>query len=95
MITLRQIEIFKKYSGDIDHLYRIGSANEKSNFSDNDWSLIASFVQDLELVKKGLAAESFIKNLDLQLKQNLESEAILEKLKTITQKKFLATDNKK
>ena len=84
MITLRQIEIFKKFNGDIDHFSRIGSAKEKLGFSDNDWSLIASFVQDLELVKKGLAAESFIKNLDLQLKQNLESEAVLVKLKSIT-----------
>jgi hypothetical protein len=84
MITLRQIEIFKKFNGDIDHLYRIGSAKEKSICSGNDWSLIASIVQDLELVKKGIAAESFIKNLDLQLKQNLESEAVLEKLKPIT-----------
>jgi hypothetical protein len=83
MITLRQLEIYKKFNGDNDQFARIGSAKDKLVFSDTDWSLIDSFLQDLELVKNGLASDRFTKNLNLRLKQNLESEAVLDKLKSI------------
>lgn len=86
MITRKKIEIFKKFNGDIDHLARVGTAQDKMDISDEDWGLIHSFLQDLELVDKDLVADSFAKSLDVRLKENLESEAILQELKRINKK---------
>jgi hypothetical protein len=86
MITHRKLEIFKKFNGDIDHLARVGSPLDKMDISDKDWSLIDSFLQDLELVEKGLAADSFKQDLNSRLKDNLESETILQELKRIIKK---------
>lgn len=86
MITQRKIEIFKKFSGDIDHFARVGTPQDKIDISDKDWALIDNFLQDLELVDKGLAADSFVKSLDIRLKKNLESETILQDLKSLNKK---------
>lgn len=86
MITRKKIEIFKKFSGDIDHFASVGTSQDKIDISDNDWALIDNFIQDLELVDKGLAADSFVKSLDIRLKENLESETILLELKSLNKK---------
>lgn len=86
MINLRKIEIFKKFSGDIDYFARVGTPQDKIDISDKDWSLIDSLIQDLELVDKGIASDSFVNSLDLRLKENLENENILQELKNLNKK---------
>jgi hypothetical protein len=81
MITYKKIELFKKFNGDIDHFARAGSPQEKMNISDKDWALIDSFLQDLTLVEKGLAAEGFAISLDIRLKANIDDESVLQHLK--------------
>lgn len=86
MITLRKIEIFKKFSRDIDHFVRVWTPQDKIDISDKDWSLIDSLLQDLELVDKGLAADTFVKRLDERIKECCESEGVLQELKRINKK---------
>lgn len=86
MITLKKVKIFQKFNGDIDHFARIGKTQDKGEISDNDWALIDSLLQDLELVDKGLAADTFVKRLDERIKENLESEGVLQELKRMNKK---------
>lgn len=83
MITLRKIEIYRKFSGDIDHFARVSSHQDKIDISDKEWSLIDSLLQDLELVDKGLAADTFVKRLDERIKESCESEGVFQELKRI------------
>ncbi|MFY7665155.1 hypothetical protein [Flavobacterium sp.] len=86
MITLRKVKIFQKFNGDIDHFARIGKTHDKEEISDRDWLLIESLLQDLELVANGLAADTFIKRLDERIKENLESEVVLQELERMNKK---------
>ncbi len=86
MITRRKIEIYKKFSGDIDHFARVGTHQDKIDISDKDWSLIDSLLQDLEIVDKGLAADTFVIRLDELIKEFCESEGVLQELKRINKK---------
>jgi len=74
-ITLTKIKIFNKYGGDGDGLARGGSKAEKALFEDNSWALIDDFLQNIELIQKGLTSEEFkIKALE-QLKLNCDEES--------------------
>lgn len=59
MITGRQIEIYKKYNGDIDSFARIASAREKLDMNDEQWLLIERLIEDSTIVQNGKASEEF------------------------------------
>jgi len=74
-ITHKKIKIFNKYDGDGDFFVRVGSESEKELFEDDSWSLIDDFLQNIELIQKGLTSEEFkIKALE-QLKLNCDEES--------------------
>lgn len=83
MITLKQLEIYKKYNGDGDALIRCATPNEKDLMDYKHWSLIDNLVQDLFLIKKGIASTSLIKSTDEKLKECCDSEKVIQTLKDI------------
>jgi hypothetical protein len=76
MITKQKIEIYKKFHGDSDGFVRVGSKAEKELMAYDDWALIDSVLQDLELIEKGLASEDFKNQIDSKLKENFDFESI-------------------
>ena len=76
MITKQKIEIYKKFYGDSDGFVRIGSNAEKELMKYDDWALIDSMLQDLELIEKGLASKAFKNQIDSKLKENFDFESI-------------------
>jgi hypothetical protein len=84
MITQDKIKIYTKYGGDIDNWARSGSKKEKLVMNDNDWYLIDSLIQDLTLIKNGLAALSFHSDVNYKLKENCDSEETIQMLKAMT-----------
>ena len=42
--------------------------------NDNDWFLIEGFIWDINLVKKGLAFNTFMNSINERLKENCDSE---------------------
>jgi hypothetical protein len=86
MITKRKISIYKKYDCDNDNLVRSGNIKEKNEISDEDWQLIDSLLQDIELVKRGLTTEKFARDLEFRLKENIENESVLNGLKKMIKK---------
>lgn len=68
---------------DIDVLALVGSKEQKQTISDREWAWIGSILQDIHLVRNGLAAENFVQKLELQLKENCDSDATIDLLKSI------------
>jgi hypothetical protein len=56
MITIDKYQVFKKYSQNSDAFAKLASRTEKEIFDSNDWQIIESFIQDIELVKKELVS---------------------------------------
>lgn len=83
MITKEKISIYKYFNGDIDGWARVGTKEQKAIIKDKDWFLIEGFVQDIRLVKKGLASEIYMKAINERLHENCDSEETIQELKEI------------
>jgi hypothetical protein len=81
MITLDKLKIYKNHGGDVDEWART-NANCK-DINNEDWSLISSLLQDLFIVKSGLAAEAFIIELDKKLVENFDNEPSMTFLRSL------------
>ena len=75
MITTEKIKIFNSYGGDIDGLARDGRDYEKKLFDNNDWPLIDNLFQDIELINKELAAQTYIDQTLVKLKENCDRDS--------------------
>ena len=83
MITEDKIKVYKRYDGDIDGWARSGSKKEKSIMSDEDWYVIDGLIQDLSMVKKGLASSGFNENLNVKLKEMCDSDSAVNQLQKL------------
>lgn len=83
MITIKHIEIYKKYDGDGDGFTHCATPEEKMIMDYKYWSLIDTFIQDLFIIKKGLASTTFIRSINEKLKENCDSESTIIQLKDI------------
>ncbi len=79
MITTEKLKVFNSYGGDIDGLARVGRDHEKALFDNDDWYIISSFYQDIELIKNRLAAQTYIDQTIDKLKLNCDKDSF-EKL---------------
>jgi len=50
---------------------------------DKDWFLIEGFIQDIRLVKKGLASEIYMQAINERLQDICDSEETIQELKEI------------
>ena len=75
MITTEKLKIFDKYKGDIDAFARVGRETEKTVLTNNEWQLIDSFKQDIELINKGLSSSDFNSKTIAQIKNNTDKNA--------------------
>lgn len=83
MITKEKLKIFQEFDGDVDQWVFFGSKREHSIMQDADWSLIESLLQDILIVRRGLASEKYAENLKIRLRENcdrLETIGLLEQL---------------
>lgn len=86
MITLKHLKIYENYGGDGDMLIRTGSYEEKELMDYETWSLIEELIQNLELIKKGLASDSFKSQILKKLKTACDNEKTQQKLESLTGK---------
>ncbi len=59
MITREKLRIYKKYSGDSGAWIRFGKKTEFDSMDGEDWAIIDEFLQNLEMIQKGLVSEQF------------------------------------
>lgn len=80
MITIDKVKIYKRFNGDVDGWARIGTKEEKSVMNNDDWFLIEGFIQDLHLVKKRLASNTFMTSINERLKEHCDSEETIQEI---------------
>ena len=83
MITKEGLKIYKKYNGDVDIWARFGKKSEFKIIDDEIWGLIDGFLQDIELVEKGLASDSFKVSLQKRLNTNCDNIDIQNQLRAL------------
>lgn len=86
MLTIEKLNIYKKYSGDIDLWARLRKKNEISLMNDNDWKLIDDLIQSLELIKKNVASENFKFQTFERIQAVCEDEETQNSLKSLGEK---------
>lgn len=83
MITINKIKIYQRYNGDVHGWARVGSKEEKSIMNDEDWFLIEGFIQNINLIKKGLVSDTFINSIIERLKEKCDSEETIQAIRKI------------
>lgn len=83
MLTVKKIEIYSRYQGEIDAWVRNNSKKELAIMSDEDWYLIDGFIQDLTLVKNGVVSKEFSDSLNTKLHENCDNEETINKIKNL------------
>jgi len=83
VITVDKIKIYKRFNGDFDGWARIGSKEEKSLMNDEDWFLIEGFIQDINLVKRGVASDTFLNLINERLKKKCDSQETIQEIKKL------------
>lgn len=86
MITTDKLTIFRRFCGDIDSWARQSSKKEKAAMNDSAWALIGSLIQDILLVKNGLASHDFSDKLQQRLKESCDGAKTIERLKRFADK---------
>ena len=69
VINKKILEIYHNYDGDIDGLLRTGRISDLEALGsevDNIWADITSFIQNKELIQKGLVSQESFGGLDTQ-----------------------------
>jgi len=74
MLTIEKIKIYNKFGGDIDGFSRGGKTSEHNLFSDNDWSLIDEFEQDVKLISDRLVSKEYREKALIKLNENCDLE---------------------
>jgi hypothetical protein len=73
MLTSEKVEIFKRYKGYYDG-YHIQNNGKEKLILDDEWFLLNNLMQDIYLIRNGMAAKSFENKVLEQLVKNCDSE---------------------
>ena len=79
MITAEKVEIFRAYKGYYDGYHIQNKKNEKM-IADDEWILLNKLLQDIYLVRKGLAAKSFEDMVMRLLNENCDNLETCERV---------------
>ena len=88
MITIAKLKEYEEYHGYYDGFYMQKVKNGTNLTNDDEWYFISNLIQDIRLVKKGLASKEFSESLSKRLAENCDSEAIINQLKNLADKEW-------
>jgi len=86
IINIDKLKIYRNYGGDIDGLLRMKKKVDLDAFGsdlDNIWAKITSFIQDIELIEKGLVSKEYKDKTVSEIKALCDKQAFEELTKTI------------
>ncbi|WP_430901951.1 MULTISPECIES: hypothetical protein [unclassified Paraflavitalea] len=72
MLTSEKVEIFRRYKGNYDG-YHIQSKGKEKLISDDEWFLLSNLMQDIYLIRSGIAAKSFERKIVDELTKSCDS----------------------
>ncbi|WP_271782297.1 hypothetical protein [Aquimarina algiphila] len=82
-ITEYHIELYKRVGGDVDHLQRIGTQEEKTLKNQDIILKMGEIVADLELVKNGLISIEYTKKLNIKLIELCSNDNVIAQMKQL------------
>jgi hypothetical protein len=80
-ITIERLKIYQRYKGDGDAITRVGKRNDKESFGADIgglWTIIASKIQDVELIKTGLVSKGLKSQIINDLKEVCDKDSFEE-----------------
>lgn len=83
MITLRKLQLYWSFNGDMTRWDRTATSAQRKALTDDDWYDINSFLQDLRLQKRGLAAPGFIAMFTRKIQEACDDEETVLELKRL------------
>ena len=83
MLSIPHLEVYESFGGDIDGWARSG---DTSIINDADWHLIDELVQDLNMLKSGLASKSLEATIRDKLIAATESQDVRDRLQLLSEK---------
>lgn len=85
MLTKGKLIIYEKYLGDGD-AFTHASKREKNIISGSEFAQIERLLQDIKLIKGGLAAKSYEDEVERELERNVDSKETREYLYKLVEK---------
>ena len=83
MLSIRHLEVYDSFHGDIDGWARSG---DTSIINDADWYLIDELLQDLNMLKSGFASKSLEATIRDKLFAATESQDVRNRLQLLSDK---------
>lgn len=80
MITREKLKLFQKYGGDLDHWSRMNGSKEPI-LSYEEWIELERIMQDLVIIRNGLAADSYAKAVEDKLRGLCDIEITISLIK--------------
>ncbi len=74
MITLQKLNVYNKYSGDIDQFGRAGIRKDHKIISEEEWFFLSNILQSLNMVKKKVTSTEFSNKTIEELKNSCDPE---------------------
>lgn len=84
MITIKKLKIFKKNNGDGDMWLKTTWPWQRNTMTADDWTLIGELIDDIKLVERGLASESYKEGVLEKVNANCEDEETVKALETLS-----------
>ena len=79
MLTEEKVSVFKNYKGYYDGYY-IQNRDKARIVSDEEWSFLSNLIQDLFLVRTGVASKSYEEKIINSARANCDSEETLRSI---------------
>ena len=80
MVSNAQLNIFDRYSGDLDMWCRTGKAREKAVISSEDWHLIDALIADSKVIHNRLGSPERTYRAHQRLRENCENEEVVRRI---------------
>ncbi|WP_213522179.1 hypothetical protein [Nonlabens sp.] len=75
------MESYLKVGGDVDHLQRMGTPEEKTLENQKIMGVMDELIYELKLLKGKLASTEYVKEIEFKLKNLCTDEAVITKIK--------------
>ncbi len=81
MITSDKLELYRKYSGNIENWDRFGKKKDRLLLEYEEWELIDELLSGLELIEKGLVSEGYQLRILEKVNESCDSDKTRQELK--------------
>lgn len=81
MITTEKLQEYSQYNGSFDGFYMQKVKNGTNIATESEWYLIDKLIQEVELVNKNLASDTFANKLENKLQNHCDNQKTIEMLK--------------